>query len=221
MSATIIHEAKVSKKLPNSERIDVHAKLYHLTGNARPYFSVTADLIDTTRRGEAAYIAGGCLHDDVLANFPELAPVVELHLADDEGVPTYAIENGGYWLGFSAYPEKRDLKVFAKQWRISEIEAREAENFCLTYQRAHGPGTAKDALVILYFAMLNRWQFEADVAVAIIRKLAGEEIVPTMGGDCRLVYEGHDELIYYRCTVHSTPEHDVIVIGTDVYCEEG
>lgn len=44
---------------------------------------------------------------------------------------------------------------------------------------------------------------------------------PTMGGDCLLMFERHDDgILWFRCTVHSTPDHDELVMGTDVYCEK-
>lgn len=49
----------------------------------------------------------------------------------------------------------------------------------------------------------------------------GQVFTPTLGGDCRLVFEGHDDGIdWYRCIVHSTNEHDELVMGTDFYCEK-
>lgn len=80
----------------------VTAGLSHIQGNARPYFSVTAELWDSEgwyRNGQDGRCReGGCLHDRILKAFPELAPVVACHLADDTGTPMHAAANSLYWL---------------------------------------------------------------------------------------------------------------------------
>lgn len=76
-------------------RIKVTAGLSHLQGNARPHFSVTAEIF---RPGARDIEAGGCLHDEVIKYWPELAPIVALHLGDDTGAPMHAEANGWYWL---------------------------------------------------------------------------------------------------------------------------
>lgn len=174
----IIASAELSHPLPDRYRLDVHAKLYRLGGNQRPYFSVTADLLNLRRSGDNRYEACGCLHDDVLRYFPKLTPVVALHLADDRGVPMHATENGAYWLGYTQYPDVRNLATFAKLWRVTEHEAGEADRYVRDYVQSHvGDGrpstiVAKDAVAVLFLAMLDRWQTEADEAVRIIREVA-------------------------------------------------
>lgn len=76
-------------------QIRVTAGLHHLQGNARPYFSVTADIY---KPGARDIEAGGCLHREVLRSWPKLAPVVALHLCDDTGAPMHAEVNGWYQL---------------------------------------------------------------------------------------------------------------------------
>lgn len=74
------------------------------------------------------------------------------------------------------------------------------------------------------FAWLLRHQGQS---VQYATTHGGYEIVtdppvsPTLGGDCKLVFAGEDDGIqWYRCTVHSTDEHDELVMGTDIYCEK-
>jgi hypothetical protein len=75
--------------------ISVTAGLHFIPGNRTPYFSVTGEI----RRGGASDIdRGGCIHEDILHYWPELAPVVALHSSDENGVPMHAEENGWYWL---------------------------------------------------------------------------------------------------------------------------
>lgn len=75
--------------------ICVTAGLSHLRGNARPYFSVTADIAYSRAHSPRGC---GCMHDEVLKYWPTLAPVVALHLCDDTGMPMHAEANGWYSL---------------------------------------------------------------------------------------------------------------------------
>lgn len=98
----IIAAVTIGKRVSKSEYLTATAKLVHLKGNARPYFSVTGDLrrVRSTRDelilGE--WLAGGCLHDEIAKAFPQLQPVIDLHLADDTGEPMHGEANGWYWL---------------------------------------------------------------------------------------------------------------------------
>ncbi len=83
------------------ESCDVHirvtAKSEKLQGNRRPYFSVTGEIYCKRHRHSDVF-ACGCLHDEILQAWPELAPLVALHLAwSDTGEPLHAEENGFYW----------------------------------------------------------------------------------------------------------------------------
>lgn len=75
-------------------RVKVTAGLHYLSGNRRPCFTVTADITTIRRRD----LGGGCCHDEIVKIWPKLAPVVALHLSDDQGVPMHAEPNGWYWL---------------------------------------------------------------------------------------------------------------------------
>lgn len=76
-------------------KITVEAGLHHIQGNERPYFSVTAEVRHPRANDCNAF---GCLHEDVLQHWPKLAPVVALHLCDDDGAPMHAAENAWYAL---------------------------------------------------------------------------------------------------------------------------
>jgi hypothetical protein len=74
-------------------KITVTAGLHKLGGNALPYFSVTAEI----RRPRARDCDScGCQHDHVLHYWPDLAPIVALHLSDSTGAPMHAGQNGWY-----------------------------------------------------------------------------------------------------------------------------
>jgi len=117
--------------------IQADANLHYLNGNKRPYFSVTGT-IGPVRNGQvdgdAPGSSGGCVHDEVLKHFPELAPVVALHLCDDLGSPGYNGANGWYCLGGyyqtderyhfgnakGNYPLPEDRRDPAKPWMTTE-----------------------------------------------------------------------------------------------------
>jgi hypothetical protein len=56
------------------------------------------------RRGLEAD-SGGCDHETLLLAFPELAPIVRVHLADPDGTPMHALANAWYFYrgGHEAY----------------------------------------------------------------------------------------------------------------------
>lgn len=194
MTETIIARTTRSKSLPDRYEIHADAKLYRL-GEQAPYFSVTAELHNLRYRGDNRIESCGCLHEDVLKSFPELAPVVRVHLADEHGVPMHAYENGRYWLGFTQWqssqysgPNGSDVTMpyfphFASTWQISEEEARAAYDYCVAQAKAVLRGTdnhdelalrkaRSDALYVLYVAMVPVWQAHADEALAVLQSEA-------------------------------------------------
>lgn len=65
----------------NGERLDVVAQLAGFPG-AKPYYSVTCN--------------SGADHDRILAVLPELAPLVDVHLSNESGIPMHFIANLAY-----------------------------------------------------------------------------------------------------------------------------
>jgi hypothetical protein len=130
------------------------AQLHKLVGNERPYFSVTGELWDS----EGWYLDGqdglmracGTLHDEILAAFPKLAPVVALHLSDDTGAPMHDLANGWYWY-------EQDKEACARHLRVNVADL---------------PADAdKEAFTAFVEAQRERWQKEAKEAEDVIRRL--------------------------------------------------
>lgn len=71
-------------------------------GNGHNTLSITADVTTPESRTQRDIVAGGCLHDDIAAVFPELAPLVKWHLCSTDG-PLHYVENTMYWLGRRGY----------------------------------------------------------------------------------------------------------------------
>lgn len=157
-------------------RVVVTAGLHQLGGNARPYWSVTAEIIDKHRRGDDAIEACGCLHDEIREHFPQLAPVVDLHLSDDQGVPLHAAENARYWLGLTNFHEwdrpgkGREampvIDVLARHLRITDDDAR-----ALSERFPMGSPYSPEVFAAEIDAHRDRWQAESDAARALLESL--------------------------------------------------
>lgn len=149
-------------KYINGKEIEVEAGLHYLQGNERPYFSVTCSIYEQARNNRWMDAGGGAAHEEILKAFPKLAPVIDLHLSDDFGVPMHAVANALYWAGLSRYPDAKNVETLARHLRVS-IEAaesivvlcaespdpREAMEFCVNELRARWLGEANHAIAVL------------------------------------------------------------------------
>lgn len=163
-------------------RINVYGGLHRL-GEQAPYFTLTADIL----RGGGHMVAGGCMHREILALWPELADLAALHLSDCNGVPMHAEANGWYQLAgalggmgeeyhagnakgqrwkpdgtFDGYREPtRDecMESFAEHCRIPHAEAAElARTIALS-------GEPRKAWARSCEAMRPRWKREAEACI--------------------------------------------------------
>jgi hypothetical protein len=155
------------------DNLTVTLALTKLSGNKFAYFSATAELRHPrTGRIESC----GAMHDAILAKFPEVADFVALHLADENGEPMYAVENGYYWLagalgglgekytGLNGSPEKsveECLAIFASHVRIS---VEQADDLIATFKG--GQGKVREQFAAWCITQRPRWRAEADAIVA-------------------------------------------------------
>ena len=80
----------------------------HRIGDQEPYFSVTGAIYEGQRREPDS---AGCIHEQILAVWPQLAPLVELHLSTADGVlPMHAEANGWFWLNVE--PKRTNERLF-------------------------------------------------------------------------------------------------------------
>jgi hypothetical protein len=109
----------------------------------RGYFSVTGEISTPYQRKRGDAQCCGCIHDDILAAFPQLAPLVALHLSDAEtGEPMHAEADGFYWLagcdseigsgeeyhggsGSDAKTPEECFRIFREHMRLCENDAHE------------------------------------------------------------------------------------------------
>jgi hypothetical protein len=163
---------KLRKNLGDGAVLDVTAELHKLDGNPLAHFSLTVHAY----RGRVD-LYGGADHETALKHFPELAPIAALHLADENGVPMYAVENGAYWLGFTEYVDAEDLSTFARLWRITEAEAAAIRHACvgdadMVADAAERRAALRHQLLVHAERASARWGQEAADGIDLLQRLA-------------------------------------------------
>lgn len=154
----------------------------------RPHFSLTATVYNDRGRDEG----GGCMHEALVAIWPELSTLVTVHLSDAEtGEPMHAVGNAVYWAGQARWTTKPDSPVMvpeisykkpAPEGWAPEILARHLQlvgDDAITQVRhlrrravdlvTHGttPATAWETL-IEESALRALWRSQADAALALL-----------------------------------------------------
>lgn len=162
--------------------ISVEAGLHHLRGNARPYFSVTGEIASSLRWIHSPR-ACGCLHDEIEKYWPQLAPIIALHLSDDTGAPMHAEANGWYQLAgyFGGYGEgyhagnstptrtpDECLAQFAEHVRISIEDAR---TFAESIRCDDDPASSRRWFKVWIAKQADRWQAEAAAGIVLLDSL--------------------------------------------------
>jgi len=95
----------------------------------RPYFSITLDIEEG---GE--WVGGGCAHDTIAEVFPELAHVLQWHLADHSATPMHYVSNTLYW---------RDHFPTQEEWQVFEWEDPYVFTLAPEYEDRNGYGHDK------------------------------------------------------------------------------
>ena len=162
----------------------VDAKLNKI-GDQKPYFSLTGEIWEADASGKPKgrdCVMSGCIHDEILAHFPELADIEALHLSDIDGVPMYAEANGWYFLagwlsterkryaeyhmGNGSQPKTRKecLEVFAKHCRLGLADAKKIAVDVLAWSK--DPASCRQRWAQICEGMRPRWKQEADACIA-------------------------------------------------------
>lgn len=148
-------------------RIVVTAEL-HSIGDQEPYFSITGDIHWQAANNRWVFVAGGCIHDEIIEHFPELEPLVAMHLATANGVPMHAYDNAAYWAGATKWQE-RDVWMLADHLRIAVPVAEAMCDWVDRYYPAdeHKPKKAwRKACEKM--GLIELWQDQADNALKML-----------------------------------------------------
>lgn len=113
--------------------LDIEIRLSDPCKNGHNDFSITGTLYERLPRIDRNMISGGCIHDEILQHRPDLKPLVDLHLCDEEGSPMHAVANGFYFLEnmfktaeyYRADDNTDYSKVLREHLRINNDELRE------------------------------------------------------------------------------------------------
>lgn len=84
---------KTWKENDKNYKIVVYVRYDDRCKNGHNTFSITGDIFEN-----GLWFSGGCLHKDVVENFPEFEHLIKWHLCSSDG-PLHYIENSMYWAG--------------------------------------------------------------------------------------------------------------------------
>jgi hypothetical protein len=143
-------------------------------GNSNAHFSITGEHHYRAKNNRWVLIACGAIHDEIAKQMPELAPLLLVHLADQNGVPMHAYENAGYWAGQTKY-QQLDLETLADHLRVTRQEAFEMIEYIYhswgELDSITTPAMAwKDACE--HYDLPVKWQQDADAARKMLNQIA-------------------------------------------------
>ena len=153
-------------------RIQVRAELVHLSGNSNAHFSIGGDIFRHAKNGRKVWEAGGCIHEEIVKHFPQLQLLVDIHLANEEGVPMHAYANAAYWAGHTRW--EKDSDTLAKHLRVTKDQANEMTTYInhhygefdkITTANQAWENTCKD------FDLLNYWYEQAQEAKSMLNQM--------------------------------------------------
>lgn len=119
----------IARDLPNGDYIEVTAEERDGADGLSAGFAITADLWEkqgnvtgrARKRLGREQDRGGCLHDEILAAFPHLAPIVHVHLSNPDGLPMHAKANGWYFYSGGASAYERQSIAEGKDYGYSRL----------------------------------------------------------------------------------------------------
>ncbi len=169
-------------KLSAKEKTVIHIRLDDECRNGHEDFSVTADIYE--KRGANWYdVGGGCCHEHILDLCPELKQFTDLHLCDSHGAPMHAAANAFYWFagwlgglrqeyhggsGSIGKPAEDCRRILQGHIRATDAE--------METLRTCGANNEKEIQAVIEDLKLpERWQAEANAAIARLERLTGQE----------------------------------------------
>ncbi len=159
-------------------RIKVRAELVHLGSNKKPHFSITGEIRYQAKNNRWMDGNAGAIHDEILLHFPELQPLVDVHLANDEGVPMHAYANAAYWAGHTKW-NPLDLPTLARHLRVTQQQAAEMVQYVNEFwgelDSTHTPEMAwLDACT--HVGLQPYWKNQAEAALGMLNLVQQQEV---------------------------------------------
>jgi hypothetical protein len=169
------------------------AKANLIPHNKNPFFSVTGECSTLNERIEGNPSICGCLHDLILEAWPEVKPVIDLHLCNAvTGEPMHALDNGWFWFqgalpfvcreskyhggnGSSPKSEKECAEILSKHLRVPEKEI-----FILLEEAVMSDKQSKIILNRFIARQRSRWKKEAKAGINLILKLREDNYKRTL-----------------------------------------
>lgn len=165
---------KVFYKDGQKHRIKARAELVHRDGNSNAYFSITGEVERRANNNRWVFESGGCVHEEIVAQFPQLQLLCDIHLSDENGVPLYAYANAAYWAGLTKW-QRLDLPALAKHLRVTETTATEILKYIENcYGQFDEITTPESAWVTTFddFGLFDQWLAEAETAIKMLNRLS-------------------------------------------------
>lgn len=142
-------------------RVNVSAKLADECKNGHSDFSVTADVYSIKSPGRPRLECCGCCHEEVAKAFPELKPVIALHLCNHLGQPMHPVENSMYFLKESAQKGADYMRITVEEAESLRTIALLDDKRYFTYQ-------------LYALGIVDAWKAEANAAIKLLEDLTGD-----------------------------------------------
>ena len=141
--------------------------------NGHQDFAITGSIYKKGKpKIDKYYIAGGCIHDDILKVRPDLKIFVTLHLCDYKGIPMHAIANGYYHLTrrFSniSCSDPKFMATYCEYYRVTEEQYK-----VLKLSRSE----TDYANNLIHLGVLKQWGIEANEAISILEGYTGKKFI--------------------------------------------
>lgn len=165
---------KILCKDAEGNNMEIDIRLNDECKNGREDFAITGTIYQKDKpKTDRWHIAGGCIHDDILKVRPDLKIFIDLHLADWQGVPMYAVENGFFHLKNGFNKTKPDENTFVDEfcdyYRISK-----AQYDVLSKSQ----NKLQYALSLQNLGILTQWEAQAKAAIKLLESMTGLEFNP-------------------------------------------